>query len=142
MNERLHNIRQRAQAALGRTAGMEDDMAIREIHEATGETPPQWQAPEPVRQRTKRVHHKEQERLNAIMDRGTQARWDRWCDARIRKQVQAGMNDLAAICGQGVAHFVAELRKEIGELRSEIAMLRGVADGSVAPIKDKQQRHG
>lgn len=140
MTERLHDIRQRAQDALDRTRDTEVDLVLRENSEALGEAPPEWHAPEPVRERARRVHYKQQENLNAIMDAATQARWNAWADARVQRRVSRGMNDLAKIVGEGVAHFTKELRAEIAELRAEVVRLRGVVDGEVAELKAK--RHG
>jgi len=141
MTERHQNILERARAALGRTAGTQTDLLLRDVQHDLGETPPEWRPPEPARERAPRMNYKARERQMEMMSREAQARWDHWCDSRINPKVARAVEDLAAICGEGVAHFVGELRKEINALRSEVQTLRGIIDGDIAELK-KTKRHG
>lgn len=70
------------------------------------------------------------------MDAATQAKWDQWCDRRVR----ALLGPCLQVIGKKMREENAKLREEIGELRAELTLARAVMKGEISEIVRKDNR--
>jgi hypothetical protein len=67
---------------------------------------------------------------SADLDPVTQARWDAWLDARVRRATDM----LADIMGEETGRLEQRLRAELATLQAEVSILKGRLEGNVTPI--------
>lgn len=70
------------------------------------------------------------------MDAATQAKWDQWCDRRVR----ALLGPCLQVIGKKMREENVKLREEIGELRAELTLARAVMKGEISEIVRKDNR--
>jgi hypothetical protein len=75
------------------------------------------------------------------MDSTTDADWQRWADGKIAAALERYDEEMTEAIGEALGEIRKRLRTEfaaeLGQLRADVEVLRGIVKGEIASIKDK-----